>query len=70
MIPDVYPGSRILDPDFFHPGSRRGKKKALDPGSRSAKTFFSSILAFLDLDPDTGSESAPGKLMLRKVKKK
>ncbi len=30
-IRDVYPGSRIQDPDFAHPGSR-----ILDPGSQNS----------------------------------
>jgi hypothetical protein len=48
MIPDVYPGSHILDPDFYHPGSQRSKKST---GSRIRirKTDFLSILALLDL---------------------
>jgi hypothetical protein len=37
MIRDVYPGTRILDRDFFIPDPGSRLEKALDPGSRSAK---------------------------------
>ncbi len=33
-IRDVYPGSRIPDPTFFHPGSRIRTISITDPGSR------------------------------------